>query len=240
MWVGLALLAVLMMPAHSAWAQARSRAVAVPVQIGVGPAGYIVGAPNLGTFRLEGPVVEDQLFHTGLRIYLAAIIDKEFVRQNPQLIPRQYRRQIMEMGEVRVSPMVANLIPSSLIISPKVRNTGIYGVTWRLIGIGLAPVSDPVRVSVNAGALATYAYMHSDTFANTHFLRPGLEGALDIEIPFTNEFLMSFGWASQFYLPQRVGASPIDFGAEFDSESIWHMGQLYLQFHFRVPYMYEP
>ncbi|MFU8803347.1 MAG: hypothetical protein ACNA8W_06020 [Bradymonadaceae bacterium] len=227
---------------HARWkanapAQAAARGIPVPVQIGIGPVGYLIGTPKIEEFRLGGPIIEDQLFHTGLRISLAAVIDRELVRKYPRLVPNQYRGHVERAGEVRVSPMVAALIPSSLFISPKWRNTGIYGSTWALFRLGMTLLNDPIRVSAGVGLLGTYAYIYSDNFAATHFLRPGLDGVLDIEIPLTRDFLVSFGWASQFYIPQNVGGSileiPLDGG-----NSIWHMGQVYMQFHFRVPYMY--
>lgn len=212
--------------------------IAVPVQIGVGPVGYLIGTPNIEEMRLGGPILEDQLFHTGLRISLTAVISQQLIRENPELVPRQYRNQVAQMGEIRMSPMIASLIPSSLFISPKFQNTGIFGSTWTLFRVGLAPVTDPIRVGLSAGLLGSYAYIYSDLFESTHFLRPGIDAALDIEIPIAEDFLISFGWASQFYLPQRVGGSILEVPIG-EPDTIWHMGQLYLQFHVRVPYIIE-
>ncbi|MBA2665170.1 MAG: hypothetical protein H0U74_22980 [Bradymonadaceae bacterium] len=210
--------------------------VTVPVDIGVGPTFNMLGNIDVENLGLSGPIYEDQTFHYGIRISLAAIIDQEFMRNNQRLIPRQYRDQAKSMGEIRIKPGVAALIPTSLIISPKFRNTGVYAATWTPLGLGLALLSEPVRLSLHGGVIATYAFIHSDTIPSpTHFLRPGAELSLDLEIPITRQFLISFGWASQFYIPQKIGGSILETGLE-DGPSLWHIGQGFLLLHFRFPY----
>jgi hypothetical protein len=57
---------------------------------------------------------------------------------------------------------------------------------------------------------------------------------VDLEIPFTDDLLMSLGWASQLHPPQKVGGYPWEvFPLD---QTIWHSGLLYLQWHVRVPY----
>lgn len=217
----LALLSCLLLPG-AAMAQ---RAVTAPVDLGIGPA----------AFFFFGPVFEDQPLHTGLKINVEAVLDKEWLRKNQALIPRKYRKQALQSDEIRFSPAVLALIPESLIISPKYRNTGIYGATWKPMGIGLPLSSSPVRFSVDAGLLLTYAYVYSDleTLGTTHFLRPGLKLGADLEFQLSKSFLISIGWDSALYIPQRLGTfsetKPLN-------ESIFHVGQAYLMFHFRFPY----
>jgi hypothetical protein len=216
----LALLSCLLL-SGSAWA----RKVTAPVDVGVGPA----------AFFFFGPVFEDQPLHTGLKLNVEAVLDEEWLRKNQALIPRKYRKQALRSGEIRFSPAVLALIPDSLIISPKYRNTGIYGATWKPVGIGLPLSSSPVRFSIDAGLLLTYAYLYSDleTLGTTHFLRPGLQLGADLEFQLSKSFLISIGWDSALYIPQRLGTfsetKPL-------SESIFHVGQAYLMFHFRFPY----
>jgi|GEM_PF-605231 len=202
--------------------------VTVPVDVGIGP-----------TFNLiSGPVFQDQPVHFGGRLNMYAVIDRKFLRQNWACIPPQYRGYARGVTEARIKPAFLNLIPRELIISPKipdVNSTGIYGIGWNLFSLGLAPISDPFRVSLNFGLPVKYMYIHSDTLDSpTHFARPGLEAMFDIEIPFSPRFLFSFGWVSQVYIPQRVGGPIIGIGPL--DESIWHIGQAFFKLHFRVPY----
>jgi hypothetical protein len=198
------------------------RRVTAPVDIAVGPAAFL----------FFGPVFADQPIHTGLKINVEAVLDREWLRKNQALIPRQYRGTALKSGEIRFAPAVTALIPDSLIISPKYKNTGLYGATWKPLGFGLALSPSPVRFSLDAGLLLTYAYLHSDTLENTHFLRPGLQLGADLEFQLSKGFLLSIGWASALYVPQRLGGfldvGPLD-------ASIFHVGQAYLLFHFRVP-----
>lgn len=210
----------------------RAEAVTVPADIGVGPAAYVI----------SGPVFDDQPVHTGLKISIQAIIDQATIRAHQDRIPASYRQQAMRMSEVRYSPSI--FIPDALIISPKIRNTGIYGVTWRPISIGLPLVdASPVRLGLSAGLLVTYAFLYSDLpeLPTTHFIRPGLDIGAELEIAVTQSFLVSLGWASGFYVPQGLGTFGMGpFGDEqsWDGlrQTMWHFGQGFLKLHFRFPY----
>ena len=75
-------------------AQQRRRAPAttaataeIPVQIGVGPVGFMFGAPTYPDLGFGGLVFDDQPLHTGLRIDLTAVVDADLVRQHPGLVP---------------------------------------------------------------------------------------------------------------------------------------------------------
>jgi hypothetical protein len=219
--VPLALLCCLLLPG----AAAAQRTVTAPVDVGIGPA----------AFFFFGPVFNDQPLHTGLKINVEAVLDKEWLRKNQALIPRKYRGRALKQDEIRFSPAVLALIPDSLIISPKYRNTGIYGATWKPFGLGGTLSPSPVRLSLDAGLLLTYAYVYSDleTLGTTHFLRPGLKLGADLEFQLSKSFLISSGWDSALYIPQRLGTfsetKPLN-------ESLVHVGQAYLMFHFRFPY----
>ena len=214
----LALLSLLLLPGA---AQAQRR-VTAPVDIAVGPAALF----------FFGPVFDDQPLHTGLKINVEAVLDQEWLRKNQALIPRKRRGQVSQMGEIRYAPAILALIPDMLIISPRYRNTGMYGATWKPLGFGLGLTPSPVRLSLDAGLVLTYAYMYSETLPATHFLRPGLQLSADLEFQLSKSFLVSMGWASAAYLPQRLGSftetQPL-------SGSIFHVGQAYLLLHFRVP-----
>jgi len=218
----LALLSLLLLLMPGA-AEAQRRRITAPVDIAVGPTALL----------FFGPVFEDQPIHTGLRINVEAVLDKEWLRKHQALIPRKQRGRVSKMGEIRYAPAVLGLIPETLIISPKYKNTGMYGATWKPLGFGLGLTPSPVRLSLDAGLVLTYAYMYSDTLPNTHFLRPGLQLTADLEFQVSESFLVSLGWSSAAYIPQRVGTftetKPLN-------GSIFHVGQAFLLLHFRVPF----
>lgn len=193
--------------------------VTVPVDLGIGPAAYFI----------SGPVFADQPVHFGLKFNLAAVIDQEWIQKNPRAVPRRYRGMAKNVEEVRISPSL--LIPDALFISPKIKDTGIFGVTWRPLALRVPLISGPLRLRVGAGVLATYFFLFSDTLPNTHFLRPGVDLMAEMEIAFSKSFLISLGWASGFYVPQELGS----FGIGPIDNSVWHVGQAFLQLHFRFP-----
>ncbi len=206
-------------------ANAHAERITVPVDIGIAPAVHLI----------TGPVQDDQILHYGLKLSLAAVIDKKTIQANKHRVPARYRSRLKNVTELRFSP--AWYLPDTLFISPRTNNTGLYGVAFRPIGIGLSPVARPVRINASAGLLLTYLFIHSDTLlpdGPMHFIRPGIDLKLDIELPLSRSFLLSVGWASQFYIPQEIG-KPV-FEVESVSNSIWHIGQAYLMFHFRFPY----
>jgi hypothetical protein len=211
----------------AALAPATSRAgepVTVPVDVGVGPAVYLI----------TGAIARDQTLHTGVKISVQAIIDQATLRQHQDRIPPHLRQQALRMREVRYSPSF--LIPDALFISPPLGHTEIYGVTWRPLSIGLSLVDGPGgRVHVAAGLLATYAFIHSTLpeIPTTHFLRPGIDLGAELEVPVTPAFLVSFGWASGFYIPQALGSFAV---SDESRGTLWHFGQAFLKLHFRFPY----
>ena len=197
----------------------------VPIDIGIAPTANFV----------TGLVQRDQLIHTGLRFSVAAVLDNALIRQNLDRVPKQYRGMVSKSDEIRVNPY-ALFTPHSLIISPKIYDTGVYGIAFRPLAAGLVITPSPVRLSIDGGVMLKYLFIHSDTLPSpTHFIRPGLELRADLEVPIVSQQVyMSVGWASQLYVPQRVGGSPWE--AMPLEESILHIGQAYVMLHFRVPY----
>jgi len=208
----------------------------VPIDIGVGPAAY----------WFFGPLTDNRgaMPHFGLKINLLAVIDQETIKANRDRIPANYRKMAEKMTEVRISPSI--FIPESFIISPKVDalgGTGVYGVTWRPLGVGIPLLGgakpgswqkSSTSIDLKAGLLITYAFIYSDFLPTTHFIRPGLDLCLEIEAMASKSFGISFGWASQIYIPQKLG----EFGINVRplEESIFHVGQAFLKLHFRTPY----
>jgi len=206
-----------------------AKKIEVPIDIGVGP------AVNLVT----GPVYRDQAIHTGLVFSAEAVLEKKTLRKVKGQIPKKYRDMVMSMNEVRISHF---LIPDQFFLSPKGMlggTTGMWGIGFRPIGIDIPFVYEPAfRFDVGAGLRLSYAYLPSDDLPSpTHFLRPGLDLKAEAEVPITDRFLVSFGWNSQFYIPQEVGGPVLELGTL--DESIWHIGQGFFKFHFRFPYEYK-
>lgn len=204
----------------------RKEKVSVPVNLGIGPAGFV----------MTGPIADDQAMHPGLRINVFAALDKDLILKQIARVPRQARKRARNIrGEIRYSPLW--WLPESLILSPQFDNTGIFGINFRPVGIGVA-LSDAPRFDIGAGLLVSYAYVTSKTIPSpTHFLRPGIELKAELEFPIQQNFRVSVGWSSSLYPPQEVGGEIFKIG-ELD-DSIWHVGQAFLLLHFRFPYEAE-
>ena len=110
----------------------------------------------------------------------------------------------------------------------------MMGISWSPLSVGLPLLDAGIKANVGVGLQLTYAYLYSDTLLNTHFLRPGLSPGITVEIPITKRFLVSTGWESQVYIPQKVGGGIGELGEI--SDSIWHIGQAFFKFHYRFPY----
>lgn len=207
---------------------------AIPVQVGVGPSAFLIGSPE--RFNYNGLIYDDQMAHFGLRIDLEAVITSDLVREHPKVVPRQYRSRLLAAGEVRYRPGIAALLPKAVYFSPKIWNTGMYGATWSLIGAGVSLFPSPFRVTLGGSLIGTALFVHSDTLPSpTFFVRPGIDLNVDFEIQVASDFSFSVGWSSLLHLPQRVGGPVFELGS-FDGDSIWHIGQLYVQGNFRFPH----
>lgn len=203
----------------------RAGQVTVPIDVGVGPIGIVPSPPAL----LDQPV------HAGLALSLAAVVDQATIRRFKDQIPAELRQQAMRMDEVRIRPWYLALIPDVLILSPALFNTGMYGAVWHPIGIGVPLLKDPVRFSVGADLALCYLFIHSRTLPEpTHFLRPGLGLRAVVQVPLSETFLLSTGWASDLYLPQPLGQPPWSFWP-LDA-SLWHLGGPFLKLHVRIPF----
>ncbi len=223
------------------WAGAADVATAAPVtvpfNVGVGPALQL----------LSGPVQRDQTFHFGLRLELAAVIDQATIQANKDRIPKKYRKMAAGVTELRYRPSV--FIPETLIISPAFGDTGVYGATWRFVGVGMPFGKGPVRLRLGASLILTLAVLHSNTLTGldnedvpfVFFLRPGVDLVAEVEIKFTKNLLLSFGWNSAVHLPQvlrrNAGTSLLSVPGDAASfeQSLWHFGQPFLMFHYRFP-----
>jgi len=197
--------------------------ITAPVDLGIGPAAH----------WFTGDLGRDQIAHSGVKISLAAILDHDFIAAHINRVPKQYQAMALGFDEYRYRPSI--LIPDSLTISPKVAHTGMYGATWRPVALDLPLARRQTNLDLSLGLILTYTFIHSDVFASTHLLRPGIDLTLHWEIPVTDAFLLSMGWMSQFYVPQKIGGGVFEMGG-WDDKSIWHVGQVFLMLHFRFDY----
>jgi hypothetical protein len=202
--------------------------VMVPVDLGIGPLAQ----------WFTGPIGRNQMAHFGLKFSLAAVLDKEFIHKHIHRVPAKYRGMASRMDEVRYRPSI--FIPDALWISPKVQDVGMYGATWRPFSLALPIVRRQSNVDLTAGVLVTAAYLHGakQVLPNGDlvFVRLGLDVGIEWEIPVIEDaFLVSLGWLSQFYLPQKL-AGPFGEVGGFDDGSVWHVGQVFVQGHWRLPY----
>jgi hypothetical protein len=203
--------------------------VTVPIDVGFGPQLMV---PN-------PPLFFDQPAFTALTLSIAAVISKDLIEKNKNQVPAEYRNLVSNVSEVRYRPLWLLLVPDVIYLSPhflipNVTTTGMYGALWRPIGIGIDLMNEPVRFNVHADLAAAYIFMHSELRGMTHFLRPGLSLSATLEVPLGETFLISTGWASDFFVPQPLGQPPWTiFPLE---DSLWHLGGPFVKLHVRIPY----
>ena len=211
--------------------------VVVPVDVGIGPAAY----------WFSGRLFENRgwLPHFGIQINVQAIIDKDLIEANWNRVPDKYRGMAASITELRVSPSF--LIPSALIISPKLDalgGVGMYGATWTPIGLTLISTGQKSardwnpsrgRFSLDADLLLTALFIHSDfpAIPMTFFFRPGVQLKMTLLLSVTKTFLISLGGGAQAYIPQRLGSF---FEVTPFEEDVWFAGFAFLKFHVRFPY----
>ena len=207
--------------------------VVVPIDIGVGP---VLLLPN------PGPIFDDQPVHFGLALSIAAVIDQQLIRKHANRIPKQWRGAARGLGEVRYRPWFLALVPELLVISPQLKDTGIYGAVWRPLAIGVSLFDEPVRVSVGAGIDVAALVVHSTDLGGgttaaqsfTLVLRPGVNLEAVVELPLGDSVSLSTGWSSDVLLPQPLGRPPWEVLPL--NEALWHLGGPFLKLHVRIPY----
>ena len=215
----------------------------IPVQVGVGPAGNILAGPTFPSLRFGNDIYDDQPIHFGLRLNITAVIEPELVRRHPGLVPRSVAHQIIQSGGVRYRPGVLALVPRTVYLQPPFGDAMSLGATWSVIGLGLSPVQSPVRLTLGGSLIGTLLYIRTPSLVANNYLfaRPGVELNLDVEIPFSERFLISVGWSSMIHIPQTLqesGAAMFGMGG-LTRNSLWHIGQFYVQGHVRVPYKHS-
>jgi hypothetical protein len=208
----------------------------VPVEVAVGPIALVPSSPLL----LDQPVFG------GIRVEVAAVVDRELIRAHASRLPAWARGVAGSVNEVKVRPSWLALLPEELVISPQVANTGMYGAIWRPFGVSLSLLEQPgFRVFAGAAVDAVALVIHSTTVgvpagaapgaqSLTLVLRPGLNATLAGEWIVSKEWRLSAGWASDVFVPQAIGRAPWEmFPVE---NALFHLGGPYLMVHGRFPF----
>ena len=195
--------------------------VTIPVEIGVGPS----------TQTFFGTLAKQQSRHYGLKLDLAAVIDKAIIKKFKKKIPKKYRKLSKKIGEVRFRPWPLPLIPTTIMISPSDTNPN-YGAIWDTFGVGTS--LGPISLNINLPLVYSYiGYMEGTQNRSMHLLRPSLSAGAALNLQFTKQLGLTVGWRSYFMPPQPIGGSISEFSSETDN-SVWHMGQGYLTLNFRI------
>ena len=221
------------------------QAVEIPINIGLGPAYYLI--PE----QLEG----QQNKHTGLSLHIKAIIDKASIEKHKGKIPKKYHDAVSKVDEVRVGFI---LVPDSIIISPRKEEHGLelYGATWRPIGLGIPLKMGNAKLSFGTGLIFSYLFVNlgdykivdpekklegnnedSKVYLDqvTHFVRPGIDLRLSLEIKFSPSFITSLAWTSAYYVPQKIGGGVFDI-SKTKSQNLWRIHHGAFLLNFRFPY----
>lgn len=208
--------------------------VEVPVEVAVGPVALLPNPPGL----FEQPV------HAGLMLDVTAIIDRDLIRRHRNRAPAWARGAASSMNEVRIAPGPLAFIPETVIVSPAVFSTGLYGAIWRPLGLSIPLVNTPA-FGLDAGAAlsAVALFAHSSTLgvpagtsgqSFTFVLRPGIQLHVTAELPLSESLRLRGGWASDLFIPQPWGRPPWElFPLE---DSLWHLGGPFLVLAYRFPY----
>ncbi len=216
--------------------------VRVPADFGIGPE----------AFWFYGPLLENRgaVPHFALAFNLYAIIDRDWINENRDRIPANYRGQADKITELKIGPSI--FIPSTIYVSPSIdalNGVGLFGATWKPLGLTLVTTGQKSerswnqsrgRFNLDASLLLTAMYIYSNIagtelagIPKTFFLRPGVELQTTLLLNVTRTVLISVGGGAQAYIPQRLGAFfdvlPIE-------RTVWLSFFAFLKFHVRFPY----
>ena len=208
--------------------------VEIPINVGLGPA-FFFGS---------GAIEDEQAPHFGVQLDIGAIIDRRTLRKHRRKIPKKFRKAVAQSDEIKISKIY---IPDHLVLSPRTKNTAIFGGSFKPISLAMPLVKSPVRLSVSAGLLLTYLFIDTEfddeedaresemPEGTTHFLRPGLDLKAELTVPLSETLLLSAGWSSALYIPQELGGDVFEAGDDLDN-ALFHMGRAFVVLHFRIPY----
>ena len=195
--------------------EAVAQPVDIPLNIGVGPS----------VFTFSDALKSEQQYYYGIHLDLAAVIDKEMIKHNQKKIPQKYRSIGNKIGEVQISHL---LIPSTLILSPRIQENSLFGVLWNPIGINQPIFFGPITLRLGTGVLFSYIYI-SENDRTTHFIRPGIDVRCTLKIKLHERFLLSGGFSTGVFIPQTLG------GFGIGGDGIWNINEAFLLVNYRHP-----
>jgi hypothetical protein len=207
-----------------------SFAAEVPINVGVGPSIFII-PDTVARTKIEP-------FY-GLNLKIKAIIDKATIEKNKDKIPAKFRSAVSKTNEVRIGYLY---IPANIILTTgdDAEKPSLFGATWKPISIDLPVKLGSTSLSIGTELILTYALITvgsrvqdgettSFTRSTTHFIRPGLGLSAELEQPLTDQFVLSAGVTSSYYIPQRLK------GADDTRDSLWRMGEARVTLNYRFP-----
>jgi len=204
----------------------------IPIEVAAGPI-LLVPSP---------PAVFDQPAHFGLQLELAAVVTQDLIRKHKNQIPPWARGVAGNLREAKVRPLWLAIVPDTIVISPQLKDTGMYGAMWRPFGLGVPLIdTDAFRAGVGANIMAAALLVHSNVLgvgagggqAFTFVLRPGITLRATAEVPLGDTLAVHFGWSSDFFVPQPFGRTPWELAPLEDS--LWHLGGPFLTLAYRFP-----
>jgi hypothetical protein len=212
--------------------------ITVPIEVGVGP---MLLVPN-------APAIFDQPAFFALQTSAWGVVDQELIRRHRNQIPPWARGYARNIDELKTRPFWVGLVlPEVIVVSPQIKDTGVYGAIWRPLGIGLTLTKiGPAEINVDADLDAVALFVHSQTLGGgtkasqslTLVLRPGVHLGLTAEIPLGDAVGVQLGWGSDFFVPQPLGRSPLEVSLE--SDALWHLGGPFAMLTVRFPYTVTP
>jgi hypothetical protein len=204
------------------WAKKEKREVDVPVNIGIGPAFFLIPRGVVG-----------KELHTGAKLDLYAVITPELMKENKNKIPKKFKNYVSTEEESHMVPLWMVIIPKYVIISPEA-NHSIYGGLWSIVGVSR---STHLNKSVELEGdliLPTISYLYTDAKKNDpdvqHLVGVGAMIRGGCTMRFSKKFLSTLAYGHNFnVLP--IGNIYKEEGK--DEQRWFQAGALSLVFHYR-------
>ncbi|MDH4275654.1 MAG: hypothetical protein OEW08_11485 [Gammaproteobacteria bacterium] len=219
--VGIALLCLLSMFTNAARADdAPSKSKEkIPLLISVG-AGY-------GDYELRDAYTGKNALIHGIPIAISGVIEQETVKKYQDKIPKKFRKAATSFSEISMSHAA---IPDVLYVHPYDGEKEAYGGTWGM-GMTFGTGFSFLKFGVTGAVVGTYLYYHDVNLRQSvHFIRPGVRGKINLEMPvFTKYLLLEAGYSKDLYWGQTF----------FGNHKMDMITGAYGMLHVRVPFSIE-
>ena len=208
-------------------------AVEIPINIGLGPA-------VIRSLEKLQPDEEDSVYY-GLKLDIAAVVDKETIDKNKGKIPKKFQKAAGKLHEVRVSHFS---IPDMIFVGGNSDRRKLYGASWRPFALSMSGGGTTIRFGKSLWHKLVLAFFEQKIFdadtaeeetTRNPLLRPGLDLRFQTQLRITRSFYFSMGAGSNFLIPQEV---VIQKNPEA-TRSVWRLDEAYAALHFRFPVTYK-